>query len=55
MCDHTCQVCLHDDHNDGDDISLARHSHGVTRGISQCGGARFHIKSERATERDLSD
>lgn len=52
VCDHTCQVCLHDDHDDGDDISLARRSHGATRRISQCGGARFHRKGERATERD---
>lgn len=52
MCDRTCQVCRHDDHDDGDDISLARRSHGATRGISQCGGARFHRMSERETERD---
>lgn len=51
MCDHTCQVCLHDDHDDGGDISLARHSHRATRGISQCGGARFHRKGER--EKDI--
>lgn len=52
MCDHTCHLCLHDDRDDGDDISLARNSHGVTGGISQCGGARYHRKSERATERE---
>lgn len=52
MCDQTCQVCLHDDPDDGDDISLARHSHGATRGISQCGGARFRRRRQREGRRE---